>query len=57
MNLPDLANVMPFHIGITLFLAFFASTLGILAAKALGHCLKVLYHTVENSLNNIEDEI
>ena len=55
MNLPDLSNVMPFHIGITLFLAFFMSTLGVLAAKALGHCLKVLYKALENSLNNIED--
>ena len=47
MNLPDLSNVMPFHIGVTLFLAFFASTLGILAAKGFAHCCRVVYKAAE----------
>ena len=47
MSIPDLSNVMPFHIGVTLFLAFFASTLGILAARGFAHCCCILFHAAE----------
>ena len=47
MNLPDLSNVMPFHVALTLFLMFFMSTLGIYAARALAHCCRILYHAAE----------
>ena len=49
MSLPDLSNVMPFHIGITLFLAFFASTMGIYVAKGFAHCAGILFHAAEEA--------
>ena len=49
--MPDLSNVMPIHIGITLFLGFFASTLGIFAARALARCLRDVYDALQNDLS------
>ena len=47
--MPDLSNVMPMHIGITLFLGFFASTLGIFAARAIARCLRDVYDALQNA--------
>ena len=46
LKMPDLSNVMPIHIGITLFLGFFSATLGIFAARAIARCLRDVYEYV-----------
>ena len=47
--MPDLSNIMPLHIGITLFLGFFSSTLGIFAARAIARCLRDVYDALQNA--------
>ena len=39
----NLSNVMPLHIGISMFLIFFSAALGIYAARALALCLRDIY--------------
>ena len=50
--MPDLSNVMPIHIGITLFLGFFASTLGVYAARAIARCFRDVYDALQNAMNH-----